>query len=129
VPNRKIKFNIQELPDSRADKDTLRLVWANLLSNAIKYTGPIKNAIIEVGSKIEKDNITYYVKDNGVGFDMKFIDKLFGMFQRLHSVEEFEGTGVGLANVKRIIERHGGKVWAEGKVGGGATFNFCLPKI
>ncbi|MDO8260384.1 MAG: PAS domain S-box protein [Candidatus Magasanikbacteria bacterium] len=129
VPEREIKFEIQELPDSRADEGTLRLVWANLISNAIKFTGPRETAVIEVGSKVEKDKVIYFVKDNGVGFDMTQIDKLFNVFQRLHSVEEFEGTGVGLANVKRIIERHGGKVWAEGKVSEGATFYFTLPKI
>lgn len=129
VPNRNISCVIPELPDSRADKDTLRLVWLNLLSNAIKYTGQKENAVIEVGSKVEQNQITYYVKDNGVGFDMKYIDKLFNIFQRLHSIEDFEGTGVGLANIKRIIERHGGKAWAEGKVGEGAVFYFTLPKV
>ncbi|MDO8303930.1 MAG: ATP-binding protein, partial [Sedimentisphaerales bacterium] len=129
VPNRSITCTIQELPDSRADEATMRLVWSNLLSNAIKYTGPKKEAIIEIGSTSDKDKITYFVKDNGVGFDMKNVNKLFNIFQRLHSVEEFEGTGVGLANVKRIIERHGGTVSAEGKVGEGSTFSFTLPKV
>ena len=129
APNRNIECTIQELADSRGDKDTLRLVWTNLLSNAIKYTGPRERAAIEVGSKDEKESIVYYVKDNGVGFDMKDVNKLFNVFERLHSVEEFEGTGMGLANVKRIVERHGGTVWAEGKVGEGATFYFALPKI
>jgi PAS domain S-box-containing protein len=129
TPNRNIECRIQELPDARADRDTIRLVWTNLLSNAIKYTGGQKNTIIEIGSTTENDRITYFVKDNGVGFDMKFVDKLFNMFQRLHSMEEFEGTGVGLANVKRIVERHGGKAWAVGAVGEGATFSFSLPKV
>ncbi|MFA6603955.1 MAG: PAS domain S-box protein [Patescibacteria group bacterium] len=129
APDRQIECNIQKLPDSRADKSTLRLVWTNLLSNAIKYTGPREKAVIEVGSRIETDKITYYVKDNGVGFDMKDVNKLFNVFQRLHSIDEFEGTGVGLANIKRIIERHGGTAWAEGKVGEGATFYFTLPKV
>jgi PAS domain S-box-containing protein len=129
LPDRKIDCHIQELIDTKADRDTLRLVWTNLLSNAIKYTRPKETALIEVSSKLDNDKIIYSVKDNGVGFDMKYIDKLFNVFQRLHSSDEFEGTGVGLANVKRIIERHGGKVWAEGRVGEGATFSFSLPKI
>jgi PAS domain S-box-containing protein len=129
VPERDIKFNMVEMPNSRADRDTLRMVWSNLLSNAIKYTRPKKEAAIEIGSKIEADKITYYIKDNGVGFDMKYVDKLFNVFQRLNSMEEFEGTGIGLANVKRIIERHGGNVWAEGKLGEGSTFYFTLPKV
>ncbi|MBI3420785.1 MAG: hypothetical protein HY006_01860 [Candidatus Sungbacteria bacterium] len=128
-PERKIECNIQELSDSRADSNMLRLVWTNLFSNAIKFTKPREKAVIEVGSKIEGERIIYYVKDNGVGFDMKYIDKLFGVFQRLHDVAEFEGTGVGLANVKLIVERHGGTVWAEGKVDEGATFYFALPGV
>jgi PAS domain S-box-containing protein len=129
VPERNIECKIAELPDARADNDTLRLVWTNLLSNAIKYTRPKEKAVIEIGSKIEADKIIYYVKDNGIGFDMKYVDKLFNVFQRLSSVEEFEGTGIGLANVKRIIERHGGNVWAEGKVNEGSAFYFSLSKI
>lgn len=129
VPDRQIECNIQEMPDARADLATIRLVWVNIFSNAIKYTGLKEKAVIEVGSKTEGDKITYYVKDNGVGFDMKFVNKLFNVFQRLHSVEEFEGTGVGLANIKRTVERHGGTAWAEGKVGEGATFYFTLPKV
>ncbi|MFA5024694.1 MAG: ATP-binding protein, partial [Patescibacteria group bacterium] len=129
LPDRKIELNLQALPDSRADRDTLRLVWTNLLSNAIKYTRPKEQAVIEIGGQVQGDGVTYYVKDNGVGFDMKYVDKLFNVFQRLSSAEEFEGTGIGLANVKRIIERHGGQAWAEGQVGEGATFYFTLPKI
>lgn len=129
VPNRVVELTMQELPDSRADENTLRMVWTNLLSNAIKYTGKKDRALIEVGSTTGENDITYYIKDNGVGFDMKFVDKLFNVFQRLHNMEEFEGTGMGLANVRRIIERHGGKVWAEGSVDEGATFYFTLPKI
>jgi len=129
APDRKIECVVQKLPEARGDKSTLRLVWTNLLSNAIKYTGPREKALIEIGSKTEADKMTYYVKDNGVGFDMKNVGRLFNVFQRLHGIEEFEGTGVGLANVKRIVERHGGTVWAEGKVGEGATFYFTLPKV
>lgn len=129
LPDRKIDCHINELIDTKADRDTLRLVWTNLLSNSIKYTRPRDNALIEVSSRLDNDKIVYSVKDNGVGFDMKYIDKLFNVFQRLHGSDEFEGTGIGLANVKRIIERHSGQVWAEGKVGEGATFSFSLPKI
>jgi len=128
VPARKIDFTVKELPSANADVNMMRVVWTNLLSNAVKFTGKKENAIIEVGSTSDNNEITYYVKDNGAGFDMKYMDKLFGVFQRLHSVEEFEGTGVGLANVKRVVERHGGRAWAEAKVGEGATFYFTLPK-
>ena len=129
APDRDIEFVVGNLSDARADVDMLRQVWTNLFSNAIKFTGKKEKARIEVGSASDENNITYYVKDNGAGFDMQYADKLFGVFQRLHSVEEFEGTGVGLANVKRIVERHDGKVWAEGKVGEGATIYFSLPKV
>ena len=128
-PNRVIEFTIHDLPDSRADIDMIRMVWTNLISNAIKFTNKKEKAQIEVGGKIDNDFVTYYIKDNGAGFDMKYVDKLFGVFQRLHSTEEFEGTGIGLANIKRIVERHGGKVWAEGKVNEGATIYFSLPKL
>ena len=100
----------------------------NLLANAVKFTKSRKTAVIEVGGRTEgKENI-YYVKDNGAGFDERYVSNLFRPFQRLHGGEEYEGTGVGLAIVKRIIQRHGGRVWAEGKVNEGATFYFALPK-
>ncbi|MFQ5953284.1 MAG: ATP-binding protein, partial [Candidatus Omnitrophota bacterium] len=108
--------------------DRIMQVVINILSNAIKFTRPKKEAVIEVGSKTEKEKIIYYVKDNGVGFDAKYKDKLFNVFQRLHRAEEFEGTGIGLANIKRIIAKHGGEVWAESELGKGATFYFSLPK-
>ena len=106
----------------------IRQVLVNLLSNAVKFTGVKRQASIEIGcSEKGTERNTYYVKDNGAGFDMKYIDKLFGVFQRLHSTKEFEGTGVGLAIVQRIVQRHGGRVWAESKINEGATFHFTLP--
>lgn len=125
---RGITWKIGELPEVYGDHAMLRLVFMNLISNAIKYTGKKERAEIEIGWKTgDEDDIIIYVKDNGVGFDMKYEGKLFGVFQRLHRQDEFEGTGIGLANVRRIIHRHGGKTWAEGTVGEGATFYFSLP--
>jgi signal transduction histidine kinase len=127
-PDRNIEFVMGALPDTNGDVDMIRQVWTNLFTNAVKFTGKKEKAKIEVGGTSTDDIATYYVKDNGAGFDMQYVGKLFGVFQRLHSAEEFEGTGIGLANVKRIVERHGGSVRAEGKVGEGATFYFTLPK-
>jgi light-regulated signal transduction histidine kinase (bacteriophytochrome) len=125
---RKINWEIDALPDVIGDRALLRLVLVNLLSNAAKFTSTRQQAKIKIGCNGDDDKFTCSVKDNGVGFDMKNADRLFGVFQRLHTQEEFEGTGIGLANVQRIIARHGGKVWAEGAVGQGATFSFSLPK-
>ncbi len=121
------QLNIKTLPPARGDSAMLRQVFVNLLDNAIKFSRVRKDATIEIGGSCDQDQNVYYVKDNGVGFDEKYIAKLFGVFQRLHAEEEFAGTGVGLALVQRIILRHGGKVWAESELGEGATFYFAIP--
>lgn len=125
---RTLQWRIATLPPARGDRAMIRQVLMNLLSNAIKFTKPREETVIEVSGKAETGHNIYYVKDNGVGFDTKLTSKLFDVFQRLHSSDEFEGTGVGLAIVQRIIYRHGGLVWAEGKVNEGATFYFTLPR-
>jgi signal transduction histidine kinase len=127
MQERALQITIHSLPPAQGDRILLHQVWVNLIGNAIKYTGPRPIGIIEVGAHREGDHNRYYVKDNGVGFDMRFVSQLFKVFQRLHTVEEFEGTGVGLALVERLMYRHGGRVWAEGKVNEGATFYFTLP--
>jgi len=127
--NRKVQFILNPLPDAYAEQATIRQAWTNIISNALKYTKNKSETIIEISGEKKGNEIVYSIKDNGSGFDMKYYNKLFGVFQRLHSQEEFEGTGVGLAIVDRIITKHGGKVWAEGKVNEGATFYFSLPVI
>jgi PAS domain S-box-containing protein len=122
------RLNIGTMPPAWGDRSLLRQVLVNLLSNAVKYSKTRETPVIEVGGYAHGERNTYYVKDNGVGFDMEYVDKLFGVFQRLHSAEEFEGTGVGLAIVQRIVQRHGGHVWAEAKVNEGAIFHFTLPR-
>ncbi len=125
---RDIVWKIDELPDVHGDQSLLKLVFVNLISNAVKYTSPRSQAEIRIGCEDKGDEFIFFVKDNGVGFDMNNVDKLFGVFQRLHTQDEFEGTGIGLANVRRIISRHAGRTWAEGSIGQGATFYFTLPK-
>jgi Cu+-exporting ATPase len=128
IKNRKVDFNISSLPEVDGDYNLLRLVWINLFDNAIKYTKTRTDAVIKVDCKEEKEEFIFSVHDNGVGFDMKYAQKLFGVFQRLHSSVEFDGTGIGLANVRRIITRHGGRTWAVAKLDKGATFCFSIPK-
>jgi two-component system, sensor histidine kinase and response regulator len=127
-PDRPVEITINKLPTVKCDSAMLRQVAENLISNALKYSRGRDVSKIEVGAREEKDDHIIYVKDNGVGFDMRYADKLFQVFQRLHSDKEFEGTGVGLAIVQRIVNRHGGRIWAEAQPGKGATFFFTLPK-
>jgi len=127
LKGRNINWEIQKLPMVFGDYSLIKLVWVNLLDNAVKYTRNQQLAKISVGYKINEKKYVFCVSDNGVGFDMKYAQKLFGVFQRLHSQAEFEGTGIGLANVQRIIHKHFGKVWAEAKPGIGASFYFSLP--
>lgn len=127
---RPIQWEIAELPEVRADRALLRQVWANLIDNAVKYSGKCAAPRIVIGGALNPENsgeYIFFVRDNGVGFDMAYADKLFGVFQRLHGPTEFEGTGIGLANVRRIVTRHNGRTWAEGRVDEGATFYFSLP--
>ena len=129
VEGRRIEWRLGQLPWAECDPAMMRQVFANLLSNAVKFTRPRENAVIEVGSTASDGGPEVFVRDNGVGFSMKYADKLFTVFQRLHRQEDFEGTGIGLAIVQRIIHKHGGRVWAESEVDKGATFHFTLPVV
>jgi PAS domain S-box-containing protein len=123
----KVNFRIGDLPHIMADRTLITQVWTNLISNAVKYSGKKDTPIVEIDSFNKDGHVVFFVKDNGAGFGMEYADKLFGVFQRLHKAEDFEGTGIGLAIVHRVVTRHGGRVWAEGEVDKGATFYFSLP--
>jgi len=125
---RRIEFNIEPMPLVFGDPDMIKSVWSNLIENAVKFSEKKDLTKISIGAEENENDIVYYVKDNGAGFDMNYAAKLFTVFQRLHSREDYEGTGIGLATVQRIITRHGGKIWAESKAGEGATFYFSLTK-
>ncbi len=129
IQNRDIEIIIADLPNCEADLSLLTQVWINLISNAIKYTSKTKKARIEIGYQVINDQGTYFIRDNGAGFDMQYADKLFGVFQRMHLDRDFEGTGIGLAIVQQIIQRHGGHVWAEAAIDQGATFYFTIPEV
>jgi PAS domain S-box-containing protein len=128
TPDRELRLSVNQSPPGTGDPTLMREVFLNLLSNAIKFTRKEDMALIEVGGSAGNGENIYYARDNGVGFDMADVGKLFGVFERLHGTDEYEGTGVGLAIVKRIIARHGGRLWAEGNVDEGATFYFTLPR-
>jgi light-regulated signal transduction histidine kinase (bacteriophytochrome) len=125
--DRKIEWHIDDLGSVECDPALLRLVFVNLLSNAIKYTRLRDHPVIQVGQTLINRERVIFVRDNGAGFDMEHADKLFGVFQRLHKAKDFEGTGVGLATVQRIIHKHGGRVWADAEVDKGATLSFTIP--
>ncbi|VAX18934.1 PAS/PAC sensor signal transduction histidine kinase, partial [hydrothermal vent metagenome] len=125
-PECNVEFAIEEGLVAQGDQRLLRVVLYNLISNAWKFSGKQSKPVIAFGSTRQGGKATYFVRDNGVGFDMKYADKLFGAFQRLHTMAEFPGTGIGLATVQRIVHRHGGRAWAEAEVGKGATFHFTL---
>ena len=125
----KISISMENLAPCSADTALIKQVWTNLISNAVKFSSKKKTSKISVGSNIKDEEIVYFIEDNGAGFDMRYVEKLFDVFKRLHRTEEFEGTGVGLAIVQRIVTRHGGRVWAESRVDKGATFYFTLPIV
>jgi light-regulated signal transduction histidine kinase (bacteriophytochrome) len=125
---RDIIWKVGKLPVAYGEQSLLKLVLFNLISNAVKFTSTRSSAEIEIGCSKDGSEDVFFIKDNGVGFNMDYVDRLFVVFQRLHPREEFDGTGIGLANVRRIITLHGGRAWAEGSVGHGATFYFTLPK-
>jgi two-component system sensor histidine kinase/response regulator len=121
------QIDVGPLPQLRGDRTLLRQVWTNLIANALKYSGKTQQPHIQIGGSAGERENEYFVRDNGVGFNMMYVEKLFGVFQRLHRADEFSGTGVGLAIVQRVVVRHGGRVWGEGKINEGAVFSFALP--
>ncbi len=129
APERKLTFQLHELAAACGDQELIKKVWTYLISNAVKFTGKKEAGTIDISSEEKEGQLVYAIKDNGDGFDMSYYDKLFGVFQRLHHKTDFEGTGIGLAIVKKIIARHKGKIWAEAKVKEGATFYFSLPIV
>ena len=126
-PARQADIRIGELPDAQADPSLLRQVWVNLVANALKFTRRRESALIEIGGAERASDKLYSIRDNGAGFDPSRAERLFGIFQRLHAAKDFEGTGVGLSIARRIVERHGGSIWAEGEPDRGAAFHFTLP--
>jgi PAS domain S-box-containing protein len=128
-PGRRMTLKMDPLPPVRGDAALIRQVIANLLANAVKFTRTRPEALVEVGCQVQERENVYFVRDNGAGFDMQYYDRVFNVFQRLHDDTDFEGTGIGLATVQRIVERHGGRVWAEGEVDRGACFYFTLPRV
>jgi light-regulated signal transduction histidine kinase (bacteriophytochrome) len=125
---RNVVWEIGALPPGWGDPTLVRQVWFNLMENALKYTRPRDPAVIAVSARVEDGDVIYAVRDNGVGFNMRYVEKLFGVFQRLQRAEDFEGTGIGLALARRIVERHGGRIWAEGEIDKGACFYFTLSR-
>jgi light-regulated signal transduction histidine kinase (bacteriophytochrome) len=125
--NNRVHFDIGPLPAVAGDAALIRQLWTHLLANAVKFTGPRAKPLIEIGGAVDADDVTYYIKDNGVGFDMQWADQLFKIFQRLHP-RQFDGLGTGLATAARIVQRHGGTIQAQGEVDRGATFSFTLPR-
>jgi light-regulated signal transduction histidine kinase (bacteriophytochrome) len=128
IAGREIEWRIADLPVVMCDPGLMQLVFTNLIANAIKYSRKTARAMIEIGQSVYENKPVVFVRDNGAGFEQKYVHKLFGVFQRLHRAEDFEGTGIGLATVQRIIHRHGGQIWAEGEVDKGATFYFTIPE-
>ncbi len=129
IGDRKVEWKVADLPYADCDAALIKQVFQNLLANAVKFTRPRERAMIEIGQEQHEGSSAVYIRDNGVGFSMKYADKLFGVFQRLHRAEDFEGTGIGLASVQRIIQKHGGRIWAEAELDKGATFYFTIGTV